>query len=179
MIVFTNKLYKTNCKPVWWLKKSLYLDFEQFLLLLGPSSKTPKTRKWPRAWLKARDGRDTGFAAQRSRARVLPLLNLKKKSLPFSDCDHCGYEQNLQVSGWSIPKLIRRWMLWSCDHYDIIPETNYPSTEKRLIRLECSDIHVSFPLKMVSGVMIERKTTKNEVGDHKSRTLLTYKKYLA
>ena len=112
-------------------------------------------------------------------ARVLPLLNLKKKSLPFSDCDHCGYEQNLQVSGWSIPKLIRRWMLWSCDHYDIIPETNYPSTEKRLIRLECSDIHVSFPLKMVSGVMIERKTTKNKVGDHKSRTLLTYKKYLA
>lgn len=27
--------------------------------------------------------------------------------------------------------------------------------------------------------MIERKTTENEVGDHKSRILLTYKKYLA
>ena len=29
------------------------LDYEQSLLFLGPSSKTPGTRKWPRAWLKA------------------------------------------------------------------------------------------------------------------------------
>ena len=60
------------------------LDYEQSLFFLGPSSKTPETRKWPRAWLKARDGRGTflvsrGFAAQRSRARALSLLNLKKK----------------------------------------------------------------------------------------------------
>ena len=82
------------------------VDFEQSLFFLGPSSKTSETRKWPRAWLKARDGRGTtrislvwlcgqslffllglplsflasrGFAAQRSRARALPLLNLKQK----------------------------------------------------------------------------------------------------
>ena len=80
------------------------LDYEQSLFFLGPSRKTPETRKWPRAWLKARDGRGTtkerrpgrdslffllglppsflasrSFAAQRSRARALPLLNLKKK----------------------------------------------------------------------------------------------------
>ena len=80
------------------------LDYEQSLFFLGPSNKTPETRKWPGAWLKARDGRGTtkerrpgrdslffllglppsflasrSFAAQRSRARALPLLNLKKK----------------------------------------------------------------------------------------------------
>ena len=35
------------------------VDFEQSLFFLGPSSKTSETRKWPRAWLKARDGRGT------------------------------------------------------------------------------------------------------------------------
>ena len=55
--------------------------------LLGPSSKTRETGKWPRAWLRARDGRATpSFLASRvsrvasrvSHARVLPWLNLKK-----------------------------------------------------------------------------------------------------
>ena len=31
---------------------SLSLDYEQSIFFLGPSSKTPETRKWPRAWLK-------------------------------------------------------------------------------------------------------------------------------
>ena len=65
------------------------VDYEQSLFFLGPSSKTPEIRKWPRAWLKARDGRGTTrerlaakpeAAALVSLARVqLPLLNLKKK----------------------------------------------------------------------------------------------------
>ena len=46
-----------------------------------------ETRKWPRAWLKARDGRGTRAATlvsrasrlRRSRARALLSLNLKKK----------------------------------------------------------------------------------------------------
>ena len=55
------------------------VDYEQSLFFLGPSSKTPKTRKWPRAWLKAQDGRGTTrerlaakpeAAALVSRARV-------------------------------------------------------------------------------------------------------------
>ena len=89
---------------------SYWLDYEQSLFFLGPSSKTPETRKWPRAWLKSRDGRardgrgffllgllpsflaSRGFAAQRSRARrsrarALPLLNLKKKR----DCSQSSY----------------------------------------------------------------------------------------
>ena len=57
---------------------SLTLDNEQSLFFLGPSNKTPETRKWPRAWLKVRDGTGT-FLAQLSRACALPLLNLKKK----------------------------------------------------------------------------------------------------
>ena len=53
------------------------LDYEQSLFFLGPSSKTPETRKWPRALLKARDGEalflaSRVFAAQRLRARALP-----------------------------------------------------------------------------------------------------------
>ena len=57
------------------------LDDEKSLFFLGPSSKTPETRKWPRAWLKAPPSFlvSHGFAAQRSHARALPLLNLKKK----------------------------------------------------------------------------------------------------
>ena len=35
------------------------LDYEQSLFLLRPSIKTPERRKWPRAWLRARDGRGT------------------------------------------------------------------------------------------------------------------------
>ena len=78
------------------------VDYEQSLFLLSPSSKTTATRKkWPRAWLKARDGRgeqslfflflsfSSRAAALVSRvsrlrrstlacARALPLLNLKK-----------------------------------------------------------------------------------------------------
>ena len=46
------------------------LNYEQSLFFLGPSSKTPETRKC----LASRS-----FAAQRSRARPLPFLNLKKK----------------------------------------------------------------------------------------------------
>ena len=55
----------------WWL------DYEQSLFFLGPLSKTLVTRKWPRAWLKARDGKfllglspsflaSCGFAASRT-----------------------------------------------------------------------------------------------------------------
>ena len=60
------------------------IDYEQSLFFLGPSSKSPETRKWPCAWLKARDGPPSflasrGFGAQRSRASAHPLLKLKKK----------------------------------------------------------------------------------------------------
>ena len=43
------------------------LDYEQSLFFLNPSSKTPETRKWPRAWVKARDGRGTTFSVCRPR----------------------------------------------------------------------------------------------------------------
>ena len=35
----------------------IVVDCEQSLFFLGPLSKTPETSKWPRAWLKAWDGR--------------------------------------------------------------------------------------------------------------------------
>ena len=92
------------------------VDYEQSLSFLGPSSKTPETREWPRAWLKARDGRGTkkerpfssraapsflasrGFAAQYSRGRALPLLNLKKKR----DCS----QSISRAEEWQILKLL-------------------------------------------------------------------------
>ena len=40
------------------------IDYEQSLFFLGPSSKLPETRKLPRAWLKAREGR--GSSHERS-----------------------------------------------------------------------------------------------------------------
>ena len=85
----------------WWL------DYEQSLFFLGPSSKTLVTRKWPRvtgarlAWL-ARDGKfplgltpsflaSRGFAASSTRACAIPLLNLKKKRdcLQSTDDQRC------------------------------------------------------------------------------------------
>ena len=36
-------------------KVTLHLDYKQSFCFLGPSSKTRETRKWPRAWLMARD----------------------------------------------------------------------------------------------------------------------------
>ena len=64
----------------------LDLDYEQSLFFLGPSSKTPETRKGPRAWLTARDGGSMAAALVSrvsrpryyARARV-HLLKLKKK----------------------------------------------------------------------------------------------------
>ena len=79
------------------LRLIYHIDYEQSLFFLGPSSKTPETRKWPRAWLKVRDGRgcrpcfsrlaSRSFTAQRSRARALPLPNLKKRR----DCSQSIY----------------------------------------------------------------------------------------
>jgi len=50
------------------------LDYERSLFFFSPSSETCETRKWPCAFLASR-----GFADRRSRARALPLLNLKKE----------------------------------------------------------------------------------------------------
>ena len=73
------------------------IDYEQSLFFLGPSSKTPETHKWPRAWLKARDfsGCRPRFsrlaASQPSRARALSLLTLKKKR----DCSQSSPQMDL------------------------------------------------------------------------------------
>ena len=53
------------------LRLMYHIDYEQSLFFLGPSSKTPETRKWPRAWLKVRDGR--GCRPRFSRLAALPL----------------------------------------------------------------------------------------------------------
>ena len=91
----------------------LFLDYEQSLFFLGPLSKTPQTRKWPRAWLKARDGRRTRhrfslLAASplnaRSRARALPLLNLKKKT----DCSQSILFPNMPAN----PIIYKFEFLW-------------------------------------------------------------------
>ena len=49
----------------------LYGDYKQSLFFLGPSSKTLETRKWPRAWVKARYGRGTTKEILSSRAAAL------------------------------------------------------------------------------------------------------------
>ena len=52
------------------------IDYEQSFFFLGPSSKTPQTRKWLRAWLKARDGRGTmsrGLDVSEEKERLLAV----------------------------------------------------------------------------------------------------------
>ena len=56
-----------------------YLDYEQSPFFLCPSSKTPETRKWPRAWLKARDGR--GKTLSRAAALVSRVSRLRRSTL--------------------------------------------------------------------------------------------------
>ena len=45
------------------------IDYKQSLFYLGPSSKTPETPKWPRAWLETRDGRGVSRLRRSSLAR--------------------------------------------------------------------------------------------------------------
>ena len=60
--------------------KIIILEYEQSLVFLSPSSKTRESRKWPRAWLKARERRGTFLASfLASRARAVPSLNRKEK----------------------------------------------------------------------------------------------------
>ena len=57
------------------------LDYEQSLVFLGPSSKTPETPKLPRALLKARDGR--GLTSSQCKS----LVNVSFQSLhPSCKC---------------------------------------------------------------------------------------------
>ena len=58
MIGYTSCSAPTRNPSVSWQT----VDYEQSLFFLGPSSKTPETRKRPCAWLKARDGRGTTAA---------------------------------------------------------------------------------------------------------------------
>ena len=57
------------------LRLIYHIDYEQSLFFLGPSSKTPKTRKWPRAWLKVRDGRGCRPRFSRLASRVSRLAS--------------------------------------------------------------------------------------------------------
>ena len=108
---------------------SYWLDYEQSLLFLGPSSKTPETRKWPRAWLKSRDGRgfflfglppsflaSRGFAAQRSRARALPFLNLKNKR----DCSQSSYWLIFSLSLVTVPEDFANFYLFQFPFFSFL-----------------------------------------------------------
>ena len=70
------------------------------LFFVGPSSKTPETRKWPRTRLKARDGRgmtkEISFFFSRLAASPLnarALLNLKKKR----DCSQSNQKRTSNI----------------------------------------------------------------------------------
>ena len=113
---------------------SYWLDYEQSLLFLGPSRKTPETHKWPRAWLKSRDGRgffllglppsflaSRGFSAlrlraQRSRARALPFLNLKKKR----DCSQSSYWLIFSLSLVTVPEVLANFYLFQFPFFSFL-----------------------------------------------------------
>ena len=49
------------------------VDYEQSLFFLGPSSKTPETRKWTRTWLMVRDERGTPLTKSEEKERLLAV----------------------------------------------------------------------------------------------------------
>ena len=53
--------------------------YEQSLFFLCPSSKTPDTRKWPRAWLKAREARVSRLCRSTLARVCTPLTKSEKK----------------------------------------------------------------------------------------------------
>ena len=66
-----------NMSDVYIARYWLNLDYEQSLFFLGPSSKTPETRKWPRAWLKV------GCRPRFSRLATSPLNARARMHSPY------------------------------------------------------------------------------------------------
>ena len=60
------------------------IDYEQSLFFLGPSSKTPETRKWPRAWLKVRRRERLPPSFLASRVSQLRRSTLARACTPFT-----------------------------------------------------------------------------------------------
>ena len=94
------------------------LDYEQSIFFLSPSSKTPETREWPRATEGPRrerhekrvslfSSRAAALVSQRSRARALPLLNLKKKR----DCSQSIETSTREATFFTAKKI----QVWFCD----------------------------------------------------------------
>ena len=57
------------------------LDYQRSLFFPGPLHKTSETRKWPRAWLKARDGRGTATRFPFSKQEI--TLNIQFYTLTY------------------------------------------------------------------------------------------------
>ena len=87
------------------LRLIYHIDYEQSLFFLGPSSKTPETRKWPRAWLKVRDGRGCRprFSRLASRVSQLRRSTLARACTPLTKSE--GKERLLAVYiSYAIPR---------------------------------------------------------------------------
>ena len=133
------------------LRLMYHIDYEQSLFFLGPSSKTPETRKWPRAWLKVRDGRgcrprfsclaSRRFATQRSRARALLLPNLKKRR----DCSQSIYHMHSS----QLPLLKKN------RESKIMYSETQPSYNQPLYNEKTTVVGITFPLLPVPDADLE------------------------
>ena len=102
------------------------LDYERSIFFLSLLSGTRETRKWLRAWLKARDGR--GFAARRSRARALPSLNLKKNR----DCLQSTYNQGIQTYPLSVDSFsVQSHVRWNLSLFSDLKIVKIPKRPRR------------------------------------------------
>ena len=91
----------------WYL---LNLDYKQSLFFLGPSSKTPETGKWPRAWLKA-------AAAHVSRVSRLRRSTLARACTPLTKSEERDCSQsrlNLERQYWTESNAPRKCVRFFC-----------------------------------------------------------------
>ena len=142
-----------SVRMVGFLAKFTYnLDYERSLFFLSLSSGTCETRKWPRAWLKARDGR--GFAARRSRTRALPSLNLKENT----NCLQSTYYQAIQTfPSWVDSFSAYSHVRWNLSFFRLknsknSREAKETAIRKQLFRERLSEkVHATIPKGIVGA----------------------------
>ena len=136
------------------LRLIYHIDYEQSLFFLGSSSKTPETRKWPRAWLKLRrrERLPLSFLASRvSRLAASPLNARARVHSPYQIWRKGETARSLYIICHSsqLPLLKKN------RESKIMYNETQPSYNQPLYNEKTTVVGITFPLLPVPGPDLE------------------------